>query len=71
MREKSKSLEVIKENINASPKNYTWLEWDEKQMRGKFTALPPREEIPEKINEQSICRIVFKIDITISCFWRP
>lgn len=60
VREKSKSLEVIKGNITASQKSYTWLEWDDTQMRGKFTALPPREEIPEKINEQSIVELYSK-----------
>ena len=60
VRERSKSLEVIKTNITAPHKSYTWLEWDSTQMRGKFTALPPREEIPEKINEQSIVELYSK-----------
>jgi small subunit ribosomal protein S4 len=60
IREKSKSLEVIQENIIAPHKSYTWLEWDDSQMRGKLTALPPREEIPEKINEQSIVELYSK-----------
>jgi small subunit ribosomal protein S4 len=60
VREKSKSLEVIKESMTAPHKSYTWLEWDDAQMRGKFTALPPREEIPEKINEQSIVELYSK-----------
>ena len=60
VREKSKSLEVIKESITAPHKKYTWLEWDEAQMKGKLTALPPREEIPEKINEQSIVELYSK-----------
>jgi small subunit ribosomal protein S4 len=60
IREKSKSLEVIKANMTAPHKSYTWLEWDDTQMRGKFTALPSREEIPEKINEQSIVELYSK-----------
>lgn|SRR3569623_73401 len=60
VREKSKSLEVIKANATAPHKNYTWLEWDDTQMRGKLTALPLRDEIPEKINEQSIVELYSK-----------
>ena len=60
VREKSKSLEVIKESITAPHKRYTWLEWDDAQMKGKLTALPSREEIPEKINEQSIVELYSK-----------
>jgi small subunit ribosomal protein S4 len=60
VREKSKSLEVVQANITAPHKRYTWLEWDDAQMRGKFTALPPRDEISEKINEQSIVALYSK-----------
>ena len=60
VRERSRSLEVIQVSINAPKKSYTWLEWDDTQMKGKLTALPPREEIPEKINEQSIVELYSK-----------
>jgi small subunit ribosomal protein S4 len=60
VRERSKSLEVIKAHITAPHKSHTWLEWDGAQMRGKLTALPPREEIPEKINEQYIVALYSK-----------
>lgn len=60
VREKSKSLEVIKKSISAPNKEYTWLEWDSAQIRGKFITLPLREEIPEKINEQSIVELYSK-----------
>lgn len=60
VREKSKSLEIVKESISAPNKRFSWLEWDEAQMKGKFTALPAREDIPEKINEQSIVELYSK-----------
>ena len=60
VRDKSKSLEVIKDNIAAPHKGHMWLEWDSTQMRGKLMALPSREEIPEKINEQSIVELYSK-----------
>ncbi|MHA7877618.1 MAG: 30S ribosomal protein S4 [Bacteroidota bacterium] len=60
VREKSKSLGVIKDHTTAPYRGYTWLEWDGKQMKGKLTALPLRGEIPEKINEQSIVELYSK-----------
>ncbi len=60
VREKSRSLEVIKENAAVPRKKYAWLEWDGIQMTGKMIAWPSREEIPEKINEQSIVELYSK-----------
>lgn len=59
VREKSKSLQVF-QNMTALPPSYTWLEWDSTQMKGKLTVLPPRKDIPEKINEQSIVELYSK-----------
>mmetsp|Transcript_9808 Transcript_9808/g.22612 ORF Transcript_9808/g.22612 Transcript_9808/m.22612 type:complete len:231 (-) Transcript_9808:3856-4548(-) len=62
VREKSKSLEIIKQHITASSSQskYAWLVWDNVEMQGKLIALPSREEIPEKINEQSIVELYSK-----------
>src|SRR6188768_1026842 len=52
VREKSKSLEAITNSLSIqSAKKYNWLEWDGNEMTGKFINLPPREDIPENINE--------------------
>ncbi len=59
VREKSKSLMVITESL-ASRKDYSWLEWDADKMQGKFLNYPPREEIPENINEQLIVELYSK-----------
>lgn len=59
VREKSRSLEVINESLTHM-KKFPWLEWDKDQMKGKMVALPTREEIPEKINEQSIVELYSK-----------
>lgn len=57
VREKSKSLEAITECLaSASPKRHSWLEWDQAGMSGKLITVPPREDIPENINEQLIDR---------------
>ncbi len=61
VRERSKSLEVITEALNGSNHGkYSWLEWDNDQMAGKFLNIPEREEIPENIEEQLIVELYSK-----------
>lgn len=61
VREKSKSLEVITESLTLqASKKYNWLEWDGHDMVGKLINLPPREDIPENINEQLIVELYSK-----------
>lgn len=62
VREKSKSLEVIVESLAASARSsqFTWLEWDQDQLSGKFLNLPERSEIPENIKEQLIVELYSK-----------
>lgn len=61
VREKSKSLEPITESLSSARYNkYSWIEWDDNQMAGKFLNIPPREEIPENINEQLIVELYSK-----------
>lgn len=61
VREKSKSLEVISENLAArGTKRYSWVEWDSKEMAGKFLNAPQRDEIPENIQEQLIVELYSK-----------
>ncbi len=59
--EKAKVSKALTERIStqAYSKN-NWLEWDSKKMIGKVIALPAREEISEKINEQSIVELYSK-----------
>ena len=59
VRERSKSLEVIQASV-ASVTKYSWLEFDAKELCGKFLNLPAREEIPENINEQHIVDLYSK-----------
>jgi len=59
VREKSKSLEVITDSL-ASRKSFSWLEWDEEKMQGKFLNYPAREEIPENIKENLIVELYSK-----------
>ncbi len=60
VREKSKSLEKITESLETRKNQYTWLEWDNDKMNGKYVQIPTREEIPENINEQLIVELYSK-----------
>ena len=61
VRERSKSLEVISNSLSLQgAKKYNWLEWDNSEMVGKLINLPPREDIPENINEQLIVELYSK-----------
>ena len=61
VREKSKTLVNILEAVKTSKvQNYSWLEFDSKQLVGKFIQLPNRDEIPENINEQLIVELFSK-----------
>ena len=58
VREKSKSLEVIADNLAGfNHSKYPWIEWDESAKAGKFLHLPQREDIPETIKEQLIVEL--------------
>jgi len=61
IREKSKTLEVIADSMNASnPGKFNWLSSDHKAMQGTFLAFPERESIPENIKEQLIVELYSK-----------
>jgi small subunit ribosomal protein S4 len=61
VREKSKSLETITNSLSIQGvKKYNWLEWDGGEMSGKLINLPPRQDIPENINEQLIVELYSK-----------
>jgi small subunit ribosomal protein S4 len=60
VREKSKSLEVITDALSGGRTRYSWLEWDNGSMSGKFLQRPDREDIPENIKEQLIVELYSK-----------
>lgn len=61
VREKSKSLEVITASLsNSSVSKYSWLEWDNHSMQGRFLNMPERADIPENIQEQLIVDLYSK-----------
>ncbi|MCD4792314.1 MAG: 30S ribosomal protein S4 [Bacteroidales bacterium] len=61
VREKSKSLEVISDSLSkGSHTRYSWIEWDDDSLKGKFVNIPEREDIPENIKEQLIVELYSK-----------
>lgn len=61
VREKSKSLEVIADNLAGfNHAKYPWIEWDESLKGGKFLHVPDRADIPEPIKEQLIVELYSK-----------
>lgn len=61
VREKSKSLEAVTDSLAArAGRKYSWVEWDTAAMEGVFVNVPPREEIPENIQEQLIVELYSK-----------
>ena len=60
VRERSKSLEIITDNLASRASNYPWLEWDGSNFSGKFLNYPERSDIPENINEQLIVELYSK-----------
>lgn len=60
VREKSKNLEVIVEALASRANVYSWLEWDQEKLAGKFLNFPERDVIPEPIKEQLIVELYSK-----------
>jgi small subunit ribosomal protein S4 len=60
VRERSKSLEVIVNSLTGRSHRFSWLEWDDSSMTGKFLNYPERDEIPENIKEQLIVELYSK-----------
>ncbi len=60
VREKSKSMIAITDSLERPHKSFSWLEWDSEKLQGKFLNYPPRDEIPENIQEQLIVELYSK-----------
>ncbi|HUH17823.1 30S ribosomal protein S4 [Albibacterium sp.] len=61
VRERSKSLEAITNSVAGKQINkFSWLEWESKELTGKFLNFPSRDEIPENIKENLIVELYSK-----------
>ena len=61
VREKSKSLTAISDSLaGRNARKFNWLDWDSKDLTGKFVSYPSRDQIPENIQEQLIVELYSK-----------
>ena len=60
VREKSKSLQAIKDAIDSNSSVYEWMTWNGEKMEGTYVAIPERLQIPENIKEQLIVELYSK-----------
>ncbi len=61
VRERSQTLEAITQSVVGRTINkFSWLEWDAKNLIGKFLNYPNRDEIPENIKENLIVELYSK-----------
>lgn len=60
VRSTSQSIEFIGENLSTRSNKFSWLEWDENTVSGKYMNDPERSEIPENIKEQLIVELYSK-----------
>lgn len=60
IREKSKAMEPISDNVGSKASQFPWLDFNPTRMEGTFLAFPEREQIPENINEQLIVELYSK-----------
>ena len=60
VRERSKSLQAIKESLSENSAKFSWLDWDATKMVGRYLSYPEREDVPENIKEQLIVELYSK-----------
>ena len=60
VREKSKSLQAIKDSLANNSAVYEWITWNNETMQGTYVSVPGRIQIPENINEQFIVELYSK-----------
>ena len=60
VREKSKSLLVIKDSLDNRKSVYEWLSWNSEKKEGTLVNVPEKIQIPENINEQFIVELYSK-----------
>ncbi|MCW3112240.1 MAG: rpsD [Segetibacter sp.] len=60
LKEKSSINTALTSNIRGKNQKFSWLDWNEAEMRGTFIAYPERESVPENIKEQLIVELYSK-----------
>lgn len=60
LKEKSAVNTAVTSNIRGKNQKFSWLDWNEAELRGTFIAYPERESVPENIKEQLIVELYSK-----------
>jgi len=60
IKEKDKANTSITSQFRGKNQKFTWLDWNESEMKGTFVAYPERESVPENIKEQLIVELYSK-----------
>ena len=60
VRERSRHMEAIIDSLDRHTESYSWMEWDQNNMTGKFLEIPDRDKIPENIKENLIVELYSK-----------
>jgi small subunit ribosomal protein S4 len=60
LRERSKNLDIVQDNLGKRARKFNWVIVDEKSVEGTFVDFPERDQIPENINEQLIVELYSK-----------
>ena len=60
VREKSKVLEVITNQVTGASNPHSWIEFDSQKLSARFISAPERSQIPENIKEQLIVELYSK-----------
>ena len=57
---KSKANTDVTSQIRGKGQKISWVDWNEKEMKGTYIAHPERESVPENIKEQLIVELYSK-----------
>lgn len=60
IKEGSKAKSSITSVVAAKNPKFTWIDWNETEMKGTFITYPERESVPENIKEQLIVELYSK-----------
>lgn len=60
IKEGSKTRNSITSTVRAKNPKFTWLDWNETELKGTFITYPERESVPENIKEQLIVELYSK-----------
>jgi small subunit ribosomal protein S4 len=60
LKPKSKANTAVTSNVRGKNPSISWLDFNEKELKGVFMAYPERESVPENIKEQLIVELYSK-----------